>query len=149
MEQLSGIGGAQAASENVVLADSLGYQALNAKAAKVRVRFGGDIDHQDALIQRVQLLEDSQTATKNAINKRRNLERMKGSSRIDPIKADDALAEMQEVSMRRILWSLGLNRRPTRSKRISQLGSTPHPKTFTLPSEVILVRHTRTCRLRF
>ena len=49
-EQLSGMGGAQvsclhfapwteaheqAASENVVLSDSLGYQALNARAAKV------------------------------------------------------------------------------------------------------------------
>ncbi|KAK8844778.1 hypothetical protein IAR55_006628 [Kwoniella newhampshirensis] len=33
-EQLSGMMGAQAASENVVLSDSLGYQALNARSAK-------------------------------------------------------------------------------------------------------------------
>lgn len=35
LEQLSGMHGAQASSENVVLSDSLGYQALNARAAKV------------------------------------------------------------------------------------------------------------------
>ena len=35
MEQLSAIGGGWAVSDNVVLADSLGYQSINAKAAKV------------------------------------------------------------------------------------------------------------------
>ncbi|WWC90201.1 uncharacterized protein L201_005134 [Kwoniella dendrophila CBS 6074] len=84
-EHISGMMGAQAASENVILSDSLGYQALNARAAK------------DALIQRTTLLEDSQTATKSAINKRRNVERLKGSSKIDPVKVDDALHEMQEA----------------------------------------------------
>lgn len=76
----------QAASENVVLSDSLGYQALNARAAK------------DALQQRTQLLEDSQTATKSAITKRRNVERLKGSSNINPGKVDDAISEMDDVS---------------------------------------------------
>ncbi|WWC67336.1 uncharacterized protein I206_101244 [Kwoniella pini CBS 10737] len=85
-EHLSGMLGAQAASENVILSDSLGYQALNAKAAK------------DALVQRTTLLEDSQTATKSAINKRRNVERLKGSSKIDPVKVDDALHEMEEAN---------------------------------------------------
>ena len=75
----------QASSENVVLSDTLGYQALNARAAK------------DALIQRTAILEDSQSAIKNAINKRRNVERMKGSSNINPAKVDDAIAEMEEV----------------------------------------------------
>ncbi|WRT63179.1 uncharacterized protein IL334_000082 [Kwoniella shivajii] len=85
-EHLSGMLGAQAASENVILSDSLGYQALNARAAK------------EALVQRTTLLEDSQTATKTAINKRRNVERLKGSSKIDPVKVDDALHEMEEAN---------------------------------------------------
>jgi len=55
-------------------------------------------DKKDALGQRTQILEDSQTATKNAINKRRNVERLKGSSSINPSKVDDALHEMEDVS---------------------------------------------------
>lgn len=76
----------QAASENVVLSDNLGYQALNARAAK------------DALLQRTQLLEDSQTASKSAINKRRQVERLKASSSINPGKVDDAIAEMEDAN---------------------------------------------------
>ena len=75
----------QAVSENVILSDSLGYQALNARAAK------------DTLLQRTQMLEDSQTAAKAAITKRRNVERLRGSSSINPLKVDDAIAEMEEV----------------------------------------------------
>lgn len=75
----------QAASENVVLSDSLGYQALNARAAR------------SALVQRTQLLEDSQTASKVAITKRRNVERLKGSSTINTSRVDDAITEMDEV----------------------------------------------------
>lgn len=76
----------QSASENVILSDTLGYQALNARLAK------------DALLQRTQILEDSQTASKSAINKRRNVERLKESSNINPGKVDDAINEMDEVS---------------------------------------------------
>jgi len=84
----------------VVLSDSLGYQALNARAAKVSSRcfLIPQADKKDALGQRTQILEDSQTATKNAINKRRNVERLKGSSSINPSKVDDALHEMEDVS---------------------------------------------------
>ena len=78
--------GLQAVSENMILSDSLGYQALNARAAK------------DALLHRTQILEDSQTAAKAAINKRRNVERLRGSSSINPLKVDDAIAEMDDVS---------------------------------------------------
>ncbi|ORY23260.1 hypothetical protein BCR39DRAFT_549535 [Naematelia encephala] len=85
LEQLSGMAGAQAASENVVLSDSLGYQALNARAAK------------DTLVQRTQILEDAHNATKNAITKRRNVERLKGSSSINPMKVDDAISEMHDA----------------------------------------------------
>ena len=83
-----------------MLSDSLGYQALNARAAKVSSRFFliPQADKKDALGQRTQILEDSQTATKNAINKRRNVERLKGSSSINPSKVDDALHEMEDVS---------------------------------------------------
>lgn len=49
-------------------------------------------------MQRTQLLEDSQTATKSAITKRRNVEKLKGSSSINQAKVDDALHEMEEVS---------------------------------------------------
>ena len=69
-----------------MLSDSLGYQALNARAAKA------------SLAQRTQILEDSQTATKLAINKRRNVERLKGSSSINTSRVDDAITEMDEVS---------------------------------------------------
>ncbi|WVF66507.1 hypothetical protein IAT40_001247 [Kwoniella sp. CBS 6097] len=96
-EHMSGMMGGQAASENVILSDSLGYQALNARAAK------------DALVQRTTLLEDSQTATKAAINKRRNLERLKGSSKIDPARVDDAIHEMQEADALETSLSSRLN----------------------------------------
>ncbi|KAL1407271.1 Vacuolar protein sorting-associated protein 17 [Vanrija albida] len=85
-EQLSNMAGAQIASENVILNDSLAYQGLNARSAR------------DALAQRTQILEDSQSATKVAINKRRNVERLKGSSSINPAKVDDAIAEMEEAN---------------------------------------------------
>lgn len=42
-------------------------------------------------------------ATKNAINKRRNVERLKGSSSINPSKVDDALHEMEDVSLSSLL----------------------------------------------
>lgn len=35
LETVAGVSNAQAGSENIVLSDSLGYQALNARAAKV------------------------------------------------------------------------------------------------------------------
>ncbi|KGB75569.3 vacuolar protein sorting-associated protein vps17 [Cryptococcus deuterogattii R265] len=84
-EQVSGMINAQAVNENVILSDTLGYQALNARAAK------------DTLLQRTAVLEDSQSASKAAITKRRNLERLKGSSNINPAKVDDAISEMQEA----------------------------------------------------
>ncbi|KAK4685149.1 hypothetical protein P7C73_g5007, partial [Tremellales sp. Uapishka_1] len=84
-EQLSSMAGGQSASENVVLSDSLGYQALNARAAK------------DTLTQRTQILEDSQNSTKSAITKRRNAERLKGSSNVNPSKVDDAISDMLEA----------------------------------------------------
>lgn len=85
-EQLAGMAGSQITSDNVVLNDSLAYQSVNAKAAR------------DALAQRTQILEDSHSATKTAITKRRNVERMKGSSNINPQKVDDAIAEMEEAN---------------------------------------------------
>ncbi|XAO22443.1 hypothetical protein I312_101214 [Cryptococcus bacillisporus CA1280] len=84
-EQVSGMINAQASNENVILSDTLGHQALNARAAK------------DTLLQRTAVLEDSQSASKAAITKRRNLERLKASSNINPAKVDDAISEMQEA----------------------------------------------------
>lgn len=85
-EQLAGMAGSQITSDNVILNDSLLYQSANAKAAR------------EALAQRTQILEDSHSATKTAITKRRNVERMKGSSSINPQKVDDAIAEMDEAN---------------------------------------------------
>ncbi|CAK9786972.1 hypothetical protein CC85DRAFT_286185 [Cutaneotrichosporon oleaginosum] len=85
-EQISGMAGQQITSDNVILNDTLAYQSTNARAAR------------DALAQRTQILEDSHSATKTAITKRRNVERMKGSSNINPQKVDDAIAEMEEAN---------------------------------------------------
>lgn len=85
-EQLAGMSSAQGASDNVILNDSLAYQATNAKSAR------------DALAQRSIILEDSQSATKAAINKRRVVERLKGSSSINPAKVDEAITDMEEAN---------------------------------------------------
>ena len=103
----------QAVSDNVILSDSLGYQSLNAKSAKVSSdrqlssiakETGAEPDEvdfsQETLNQRTHVLEEAQAASKAAINKRRVVERMKGSSNINPAKVDDALEDMREVSTR-------------------------------------------------
>lgn len=46
---------------------------------------------------RTQVLEDAQTASKNAIHKRRAVEKLRGNTRIDSAKVDDAIEEMREV----------------------------------------------------
>lgn len=86
-EQIAAMAGQAIASDNVILADSLAYQALNAKAA------------QEALQQRLQILDDAQSATKAAISKRRTVERLKASSSINPAKVDDAIADMDDANM--------------------------------------------------
>ncbi|ODN89723.1 hypothetical protein L198_06417 [Cryptococcus wingfieldii CBS 7118] len=103
-EHGSGLMGSQAAHENVILSDSIGYQALNARAAK------------DTLTQRTLVLEDAQAATKSAINKRRALERLKGSSNINQNKVDDAISEMQEADALE----------DTLSKRVSAISENLH-----------------------
>ncbi|BEI83821.1 hypothetical protein CcaverHIS002_0404250 [Cutaneotrichosporon cavernicola] len=85
-EQMSGMAVQQITSDNVILNDSLAYQSSNARAGR------------DALAQRTQILEDSHSSTKTAITKRRNVERMKGSSNINPQKVDDAISEMEEAN---------------------------------------------------
>lgn len=77
---------AQAASEVVILGDSLGYQGLNAKSAK------------ETLQQRSQVLEEYQSAVKASISKRRNIERLKSSSNIRPERVDEALEELEEAT---------------------------------------------------
>ncbi|KAJ9123924.1 hypothetical protein QFC22_000715 [Naganishia vaughanmartiniae] len=88
-EAMGSIAQAQAISDNIILSDSLGYQSLHARQAK------------DTLIHRTQVLEDAQTASKNAIHKRRAVEKLRGNSRIDSSKVDDAIEEMREVSPER------------------------------------------------
>lgn len=76
---------AQAISECVILADSLGYQGMNARSAK------------ETLQMRTGVLEEYQAAVKTTISKRRHIERLKASSNIRPEKVDEALADMEEV----------------------------------------------------
>ena len=78
---------AQGISECVIVGDSLGYQALNARSAR------------ETLQQRTAVLEEYQAAVKASISKRRNLERLKASSNIRSEKVDEALEEMEEVSI--------------------------------------------------
>lgn len=78
---------AQAISECVVLGDSLGYQGLNARSAK------------ETLQMRTAVLEEYQAAVKTTISKRRNIERLKASANIRPDRVDEALEEMEEVSV--------------------------------------------------
>ena len=93
---------------------------------------------QDALGQRTQILEDSQTATKNAINKRRNVERLKGSSSINPSKVDDALHEMEDVSYQPLVVIYKLTNRQTHSRTNFPLGSMQYRRTYTYHFEVTL-----------
>ncbi|CAE6522737.1 unnamed protein product [Rhizoctonia solani] len=76
---------AHALSECVIVGDALGYQGLNAKAAK------------ETLAQRTQVLEDYQSAVKSTISKRRHIERLKQSSNIRPEKVDEALEDLEEA----------------------------------------------------
>jgi len=76
---------AQAISECVIVADSLGYQGMNAKSAK------------ETLQMRTGVLEEYQAAVKATISKRRHIERLKASSNIRPEKVDEALADMAEA----------------------------------------------------
>lgn len=78
---------AQAISECVILADSLGYQGMNARSAK------------ETLQMRTGVLEEYQAAVKTTISKRRHIERLKASSNIRPEKVDEALADMEEVNV--------------------------------------------------
>ncbi|KAJ3564834.1 hypothetical protein NP233_g8031 [Leucocoprinus birnbaumii] len=76
---------AQAISECVILADSFGYQGMNARSAK------------ETLQMRTGVLEEYQAAVKTTISKRRHIERLKASSNIRPEKVDEALADMEEA----------------------------------------------------
>src|SRR5258708_5859095 len=78
---------AQAISECVILSDSLGYQGLNARSAK------------ETLQQRTAVLEEYQAAVKSAISKRRHIERLKASANIRPERADEALEDLEEVTL--------------------------------------------------
>ncbi|OBZ76052.1 Vacuolar protein sorting-associated protein 17, partial [Grifola frondosa] len=83
---LSDLDQAQGISECVIIGDSLGYQGLNARSAK------------ETLQQRTAVLEEYQAAVKATISKRRNMERLKASSNINPQKVDEALEEMEEAN---------------------------------------------------
>jgi hypothetical protein len=78
---------AQAISECVILSDSLGYQGLNSRSAK------------ETLQQRTAVLEEYQAAVKSAISKRRHIERLKASTNIRPEKVDEALEDLEEVTL--------------------------------------------------
>ncbi|KAG8804901.1 Vacuolar protein sorting-associated protein 17, partial [Serendipita sp. 399] len=101
---LADIDSAQEISDRVVLGDSLGYQGLNARSAKVSLLvhlfyalvFSSIL--QETLLQRSLVLEEYQEAVKSTIAKRRNIERLKASSNIRPERVDDALEELEEAN---------------------------------------------------
>jgi hypothetical protein len=76
---------AQSISECVIIGDSLGYQALNARSAK------------ETLQQRTGVLEEYQAAVKTTISKRRQIERLKASSNIQAHRVDEALEDLEEA----------------------------------------------------
>lgn len=78
---------AQSISECVVIGDTFGYQGMNARSAK------------EALLHRAGVLEEYQAAAKATISKRRNIERLKASSNIRPERVDEALEDLEEVTI--------------------------------------------------
>ena len=83
---ISDLDQAAAVSECVIIGDSFGYEGLNAKSAK------------ETLLQRTSVLEEYQAASKSSISKRRNAERLKASSSINPSRVDEALEDLEEVN---------------------------------------------------
>ncbi|KAM0751557.1 hypothetical protein T439DRAFT_312879 [Meredithblackwellia eburnea MCA 4105] len=75
----------QATSEMVALGDAMSYQSANARSAK------------ETLVSRDVILDEHRTSAKNTIAKRRNIERMKGSSSIKADRVDEALEELDEA----------------------------------------------------
>lgn len=82
---ISDLDQAAAISECVIIGDSFGYQGMNSKSAR------------ETLQQRTAVLEEYQSAVKTTISKRRQIERLKASSSINPSKVDEALEDMEEV----------------------------------------------------
>jgi hypothetical protein len=78
---------AHAISECVILSDTLGYQGLNSRSAK------------ETLQQRTAVLEEYQAAVKSSISKRRHIERLKAGANIRPERVDEALEDLEEVTM--------------------------------------------------
>lgn len=83
---ISDLDGSEAISECVIIGDSLGYQGVNSKSAK------------ETLQQRTAVLEEYQAAVKTSISKRRQIERLKSSSSINPARVDEALEDLEEAS---------------------------------------------------
>ncbi|KZT05656.1 uncharacterized protein LAESUDRAFT_224030 [Laetiporus sulphureus 93-53] len=118
---------AQGISECVIVGDSLGYQALNARSAK------------ETLQQRTAVLEDYQAAVKTTISKRRNVERLKASSNIRSDKVDEALEEMEEANKYEMILA-------KRAEGISQnlhRALDRHKKLVTEDVTAALVEHVR------
>ena len=84
---ISDLDQAESISECVIIGDTFGYQGMNAKSAK------------ETLQQRTAALEEYQAAVKATISKRRHIERLKASSSIRHDKVDEALEDMEEVSV--------------------------------------------------
>lgn len=104
MRVLGDLQGALATAEMVTLGDALNYQAANAKSAKVRLlallllmeltRW-----RQETLISRDVILSEHRSAVKATRSKRDIIERLKNSSSIKAERVDDALDELEDVSL--------------------------------------------------
>ncbi|KAI5481067.1 hypothetical protein MNV49_006253 [Pseudohyphozyma bogoriensis] len=87
----------QASSEMVSLGDALNYQSMNARSAK------------ETLLSRDVIVDEHRAAAKATISKRRNIERLKGSSSIRPEKVDEALEELDDAKRHETLCNQRLH----------------------------------------
>lgn len=120
---------AESISECVILGDSLGYQGMNARSAK------------ETLQMRTGVLEEYQAAVKTTISKRRQIERLKASSNIRPERVDEALEDIEEVSLRTLLYYNVRSDRVVRQASTSKfsLGERREsPRTSTRPCRLII-----------
>jgi hypothetical protein len=90
---------------------------------------------------RTGVLEEYQAAVKTTISKRRQIERLKASSNIRPERVDEALEDIEEVSLRALLYYNVRSDRVVRQASTSKfsLGERREsPRTSTRPFKLII-----------
>lgn len=85
MQQMAELQVGQSNASALVLGDALAYEMAEARSAK------------DAMLQRQYNIDELANSIKSTINKRRNIEKMKGSSSIKNEKVSEALEDLEEA----------------------------------------------------